>query len=51
MSILDEAIEKDFEWEVRDNETPFKIHMLAGCIAGVIEHTAIFPFDNIKTHS
>eukprot|EP00928_Gymnodinium_smaydae_P000714 TRINITY_DN10277_c0_g1_i1.p1 TRINITY_DN10277_c0_g1~~TRINITY_DN10277_c0_g1_i1.p1 ORF type:complete len:394 (-),score=49.60 TRINITY_DN10277_c0_g1_i1:128-1309(-) len=38
-----------FEWEVRDNTTPFAVHALAGSCAGVAEHVAIFPLDTVKT--
>lgn len=39
-----------FEWEERDEETPLKIHMVAGSLAGVGEHCALLPLDNVKTH-
>ena len=41
---------EDFEWEERDETIPFKVHMIAGSIAGISEHTVILPLDNIKTH-
>lgn len=39
-----------FEWEERKDEVPFKVHMLAGSIAGISEHTLLLPLDNLKTH-
>ena len=41
---------EDFEWEERDDSVPLKVHVLAGSIAGISEHTVILPLDNIKTH-
>lgn len=46
--MLDE--EFDFEWEERKDNTPFRVHMLAGSIAGISEHVMILPVDNLKTH-
>lgn len=40
----------DFEWEERKDDTPFKVHMLAGSIAGISEHVLLLPIDNLKTH-
>ena len=40
----------DFEWEERDHSIPLKVHVLAGSIAGIAEHTACLPLDNMKTH-
>jgi hypothetical protein len=40
----------DFEWEERSDITPLKVHLLAGSIAGIAEHTACLPLDNMKTH-
>lgn len=40
----------DFDWEERSDNIPFTVHMIAGCFAGVIEHVALLPFDQIKTH-
>lgn len=52
-----------FEWEEKDEETPFFLHMigtiaslsffnrlipLAGSFAGVTEHCLLLPFDNLK---
>ena len=40
----------DFELEERQDFIPFKIHMIAGSIAGLSEHILFLPIDNIKTH-
>ena len=40
----------DLEWEKRDKQTPFLSHLVAGSLAGLIEHILLLPFDNIKTH-
>ena len=40
----------DFEWEEREDTVPLKVHLLAGSIAGIAEHTACLPLDNMKTH-
>ena len=45
-----ELVEEDFEWEERETSTPLNIHLLAGSLAGIAEHTFILPLDNIKTH-
>lgn len=44
--------EGDFslEWEERAETTPFKVHMVAGSLAGLTEHLLLLPIDNIKTH-
>lgn len=42
--------ELDFEWEERKDDTPFRVHMLAGSLAGLSEHVLILPIDNLKTH-
>jgi len=39
-----------FEWEERDEKVPYLNHCIAGSLAGVVEHTILFPFDSIKTH-
>lgn len=39
-----------FEWEERANHVPVGVHMLAGSIAGISEHTLLLPLDNLKTH-
>ena len=38
-----------FEWEERDS-LPIRQHMVAGSLAGIIEHLTILPLDIIKTH-
>lgn len=43
-------IEEDLEWEEWDGSSPFIHHCIAGGIAGVAEHTLLYPVDTIKTH-
>jgi solute carrier family 25 (mitochondrial iron transporter), member 28/37 len=38
------------DWEEWDGRSPFWAHCLAGSIAGVVEHAAIFPLDTVRTH-
>ena len=38
------------EWEERDDSVNFKVHMIAGSLAGLGEHVLTLPIDNIKTH-
>jgi len=40
----------DIEWEEWDGKSPFLHHCIAGSIAGVAEHTLLYPVDTIKTH-
>lgn len=41
----------DLEWEEwNPKEITFGGHMIAGSIAGLVEHVTIFPIDTIKTH-
>ena len=42
--------EVDEDWEEWDGRSPFWAHCLAGSIAGVVEHAAIFPLDTVRTH-
>jgi Mitochondrial carrier protein len=35
------------EW---DGSSPFWIHSIAGSVAGVVEHTAVYPLDTVRTH-
>lgn len=42
--------ELDEDWEEWDGRSPFWAHCLAGSIAGVVEHAAIFPLDTVRTH-
>ena len=44
------ANELDEDWEEWDGRSPFWAHCLAGSIAGVVEHAAIFPLDTVRTH-
>ena len=39
-----------FEWEERDERVPFEKHMIAGSIAGIMEHVSMLPVDSMKTH-
>lgn len=41
----------EFEWEERASSTPVWVHMIAGSMAGISEHTMLLPFDSVKTHS
>jgi solute carrier family 25 iron transporter 28/37 len=43
-------IEEDLEWEEWDGKIPFWTHCLAGGIAGISEHTLLYPIDTVKTH-
>lgn len=45
-TLIQEAEEFDFEGNRGDS--PFFIHMIAGSMAGLMEHVAIFPADTIK---
>lgn len=47
---MEKEEEFTFEWEERDDNTSFKVHMLAGSIAGLSEHILLLPLDNLKTH-
>ncbi|CAM9483703.1 unnamed protein product, partial [Phaeothamnion confervicola] len=45
------AAEAGLDWEDWDpSEGKFTHHMLAGSLAGIAEHTVMFPVDTIKTH-
>lgn len=46
----DSGVEFSFEWEERAEEVPYRVHMIAGSIAGLSEHTLLLPLDNLKTH-
>ena len=41
---------EDLEWEEWDGESSFLHHCIAGSIAGVAEHTLLYPVDTVKTH-
>lgn len=43
-------VEEDLEWEEWDGSIPFWTHCLAGGIAGIAEHTLLYPIDTVKTH-
>lgn len=38
------------DWEERSADTTLWQHMIAGSVAGVVEHAAMYPLDSIKTH-
>lgn len=40
----------ELEWEEWDGKSPFLHHCVAGSIAGVAEHTLLYPLDTVKTH-
>ena len=40
----------EIEWEEWDGQSPFLHHCIAGSIAGVAEHTLLYPVDTVKTH-
>lgn len=40
----------DLEWEEWDGNSPFLHHCVAGSLAGVAEHTLLYPVDTVKTH-
>lgn len=40
----------DEDWEAWDGRSPFWVHCVAGSLAGVVEHTAIYPLDTVRTH-
>jgi hypothetical protein len=39
---------EDFDFEGDRGDSPFYVHMIAGSMAGLMEHVAIFPMDTIK---
>ena len=45
-----EAVDADADWEEWDGNSPFWIHCVAGSFAGVVEHTAVYPLDTVRTH-
>ena len=47
---LSKAEITDLEWEEWDGESSFLQHCIAGSIAGVAEHTLLYPVDTVKTH-
>lgn len=48
--LTEEFNEEFFEWEERKDDVQFHHHLIAGSIAGVVEHTSFLPIDNVKTH-
>lgn len=46
---MDDA-ESVLDWEDNASNIPFFKHMIAGSMAGFLEHVAMFPVDTIKTH-
>ena len=40
----------ELEWEEWDGTGSFLTHCVAGSLAGIAEHTLMYPFDNVKTH-
>lgn len=44
------VMEDDEDWEEWDGTSPFWIHCVAGSMAGVVEHTAVYPLDTVRTH-
>jgi solute carrier family 25 (mitochondrial iron transporter), member 28/37 len=40
----------DDEWEDWDGSSPFWVHCMAGSLAGVAEHTLVYPLDTVRTH-
>lgn len=46
-----EIEEDSHEWEEWDpSKISFGNHMIAGSVAGLVEHVSMFPLDTIKTH-
>lgn len=39
----------DEDLESLPPSAPFRVHMLAGALAGIVEHTAMYPLDSVKT--
>lgn len=46
----DADAELELEWEEWDGQSPFLHHCIAGGMAGVAEHTLLYPIDTVKTH-
>ena len=38
------------DWEEWDGSSPFWVHCVAGSLAGVAEHTLVYPLDTVRTH-
>jgi len=39
---------EEFEIEGSRGDAPFKVHVIAGSMSGLMEHVLIFPMDTIK---
>ena len=46
----EDSEDDELEWEEWDGKGSFVHHCIAGSIAGIAEHTLMYPFDNVKTH-
>jgi len=46
----DGTVVLDEDWEEWDGRSPFWAHCVAGSLAGVAEHAAIYPLDTVRTH-
>ena len=44
------VVQLDEDWEEWDGRSPFWAHCMAGSLAGVAEHAAIYPLDTVRTH-
>lgn len=44
------SVEQNFDTDEWDGESPFWQHAVAGSVAGVAEHSVMFPVDTVKTH-
>ena len=42
-------MEDALDWESNNDNLPFHKHMIAGSVAGLMEHSSSFPMDTIKT--
>uniref|UniRef100_A0A7S2EGN0 Mitochondrial carrier protein n=1 Tax=Trieres chinensis TaxID=1514140 RepID=A0A7S2EGN0_TRICV len=47
---VEEEDDLDLEWEEWDGKSPYLHHCIAGSLAGVAEHTLLYPVDTVKTH-
>jgi solute carrier family 25 iron transporter 28/37 len=47
---VDHEEEIELEWEEWDGKSPWLHHCVAGSIAGLAEHTLLYPLDTVKTH-
>ncbi|KAL7581693.1 hypothetical protein ACA910_022237 [Epithemia clementina (nom. ined.)] len=48
--VEEEEVSLEEDWEEWDGKSPFWIHCAAGSLAGVVEHTAVYPLDTVRTH-